>query len=285
MSAIELLGKPLAEARRDDLLRRAASFKVRTGLAPRLAVVFGTSDEAALAYFRSKQRLGEKLGVRVDDSTTNRLVAATTERLVDSVRKLAADPSVHGIMIEAPLPANVDLRAVQDAIPAEKDVDGASTLSLGRLFAGQPGFVPATAAAVMALLDGHKIELRGVHAVVVGRSLVVGRPLGQLLLARGATVTTCHSQTRNLALQTRAGDVVCVAVGKPRFLRADAVRPGAVVVDVGTNAVGDALVGDVDFAAVSEVAAWISPVPGGVGPLTTVLLMENVVQAAETSLR
>ncbi|MCX6094308.1 MAG: bifunctional 5,10-methylenetetrahydrofolate dehydrogenase/5,10-methenyltetrahydrofolate cyclohydrolase [Candidatus Bipolaricaulota bacterium] len=210
---------------------------------------------------------------------------ATTERLVDSVRKLAADPSVHGIMIEAPLPANVDLRAVQDAIPAEKDVDGASTLSLGRLFAGQPGFVPATAAAVMALLDGHKIELRGVHAVVVGRSLVVGRPLGQLLLARGATVTTCHSQTRNLALQTRAGDVVCVAVGKPRFLRADAVRPGAVVVDVGTNAVGDALVGDVDFAAVSEVAAWISPVPGGVGPLTTVLLMENVVQAAETSLR
>ncbi len=290
MSAIELLGKPLAEARRDDLVRRVAGFKARTGSAPRLGVVLGTSDEAALAYFRSKKRLGAKLGVvidevRVSDPTTERLVDPTTERLVDSVRKLAADPSVHGIMIETPLPADVDLRAVQDAIPAEKDVDGASTLSLGRLFAGQPGFVPATVAAVMALLDGHKIELRGAHAVVVGRSLVVGRPLGQLLLARGATVTTCHSQTKNLAAHTKIADLVCVAVGKPRFLGADAVRPGAVVVDVGTNVVGDVLVGDVDFAAVSQVAAWISPVPGGVGPLTTVLLMENVVQAAEASLR
>ncbi|MEN6369241.1 MAG: bifunctional 5,10-methylenetetrahydrofolate dehydrogenase/5,10-methenyltetrahydrofolate cyclohydrolase [Thermotogota bacterium] len=282
MSAKKLLGKPLAEARRDDLAHRAAGFKARTGSAPRLAVVLGTSDEAALAYFRSKKRLGEKLGVVIDEV---RVSDPTTERLVDSVRALAVDPSVHGTLIETPLPAGVDLRAVQDAIPAEKDVDGASTLSLGRLFAGRPGFVPATAAAVVALLDGHKIELRGAHAVVVGRSLVVGRPLGQLLLARGATVTTCHSQTKNLAAHTRIADLVCVAVGKPRFFGADAVRSGAVVVDVGTNAVGDTLVGDVDFAAVSEVTAWISPVPGGVGPLTTVLLMENVVEAAEASLR
>ncbi len=282
MSAIELLGKPLAEARRDDLVRRAASFKARTGSTPRLGVVLGTSDEAALAYFRTKQRLGEKVGVCVDDVRVDR---PTTSRIVAAVRVLAADPSVHGIMIETPLPADVDLRAVQDAIPAEKDVDGASTLSLGRLFAGQPGFVPATAAAVMALLDGHKIGLRGAHAVVVGRSLVVGRPLGQLLLARGATVTTCHSQTKNLVAHTKIADLVCVAVGKPQFLGADAVRSGAIVVDVGTNVVGDALVGDVDFAAVSGVAAWISPVPGGVGPLTTVLLMENVVEAAEASLR
>lgn len=280
MSARTLLGKPLAEGRRDALTRRAASLRASRGSAPRLVVVLGTSDEAALAYFRTKQRLGEKVGVCVDDVRVER---PTTSRIVAAVRELAADPSVHGIMIETPLPADVDLRAAQDAIPAEKDVDGASTLSLGRLFSGQPGFVPATAAAVMALLDGHGIALRGAHAVVVGRSLVVGRPLGQLLLARGATVTTCHSQTENLAAHTKAADVVCVAVGKARFLGPDAVRPGSVVVDVGTNVVGDSLVGDVDFASVAEVAAWVSPVPGGVGPLTTVLLLENVVRAAETS--
>ncbi|MDD5220369.1 MAG: bifunctional 5,10-methylenetetrahydrofolate dehydrogenase/5,10-methenyltetrahydrofolate cyclohydrolase [Candidatus Bipolaricaulis sp.] len=280
MSAKQLEGKPLADARRDDLVGRASALAARTGTPPCLAVVIGTSDGAALAYFRAKQRLGGKLGVRVLDA---RVAEAKTESLVDAVRALSADPSVDAIMVETPVAAGVDLRAVQDAIPAEKDVDGASTLSLGRLFSGQPGFVPATAAAVMALLDGHGIELRGAHAVVVGRSLVVGRPLGQLLLARGATVTACHSKTRELEEHVRFADVVCVAVGKPRFLKADWVRPGAVVVDVGTNVVGDALVGDVDFAAVSDVAGWISPVPGGVGPLTTVLLLDNVVRAAETS--
>ncbi|MGD9676406.1 MAG: bifunctional 5,10-methylenetetrahydrofolate dehydrogenase/5,10-methenyltetrahydrofolate cyclohydrolase [Candidatus Bipolaricaulia bacterium] len=280
MSAKRLEGKPLAEARRGDLAERAAALVARTGTPPRLAVVIGTSDGAALAYFRAKQRLGEKLGVRVVDV---RVAEATTTPLVDAVRALSADPSVDAIMVETPVAAGVDLRAVQDAIPAEKDVDGASTLSLGRLFSGQPGFVPATAGAVMALLDGYGIDLHGAHAVVVGRSLVVGRPLGQLLLARGATVTACHSKTRALEEHAKAADVVCVAVGKPRFLKASAVRPGAVVVDVGTNVVGDALVGDVDFAPVSNIAGWVSPVPGGVGPLTTVLLMENVVRAAETS--
>lgn len=281
MSAKRLDGKVLADGRRDDLARRAADVTARGGSVPCLSVVRGVSDEAAGAYFRAKQRLGKRLGVRVVEARVDK---PTTQRLVAAVRELAGDPSIHGIMVETPLPTGVDLRAAQDAIPVEKDVDGASTLSLGRLFSGQPGFVPATAAAVMALLDGHGIDLRGAHAVVVGRSLVVGRPLAQLLLARGATVTACHSKTKHLEAHTRAADVVCVAVGKPRFLGAEAVRPGAVVVDVGTNPVEGGLVGDVDFAAVSEVAAWVSPVPGGVGPLTAVLLLENVVRAAEASL-
>lgn len=281
MSAKRLDGKALADGRRDDLARRAADVTARGGSVPCLSVVRSVSDEAAGAYFGAKQRLGKRLGVRVVEA---RVEKPTTQRLVAAVRELARDPSVHGIMVETPVPTGVDLRAAQDAIPVEKDVDGASTLSLGRLFSGQPGFVPATAAAVMALLDGHGIDLRGAHAVVVGRSLVVGRPLAQLLLARGATVTVCHSKTKQLEAHTRAADVVCVAVGKPRFLGAEAVRPGAVVVDVGTNPVDGALVGDVDFARVSEVAAWVSPVPGGVGPLTAVLLLENVVQAAEASL-
>lgn len=281
MSAKRLDGKALADGRRDDLARRAADVTARGGSVPCLSVVRSVSDEAAGAYFRAKQRLGKRLGVRVVEA---RVEKPTTQRLVAAVRGLAGDPSVHGIMVETPVPTGVDLRAAQDAIPVEKDVDGASTLSLGRLFSGQPGFVPATAAAVMALLDGHGIDLRGAHAVVVGRSLVVGRPLAQLLLARGATVTVCHSKTKQLEAHTRAADVVCVAVGKPRFLGAEAVHPGAVVVDVGTNPVDGALVGDVDFARVSEVAAWVSPVPGGVGPLTAVLLLESVVRTAEASL-
>ncbi len=276
MSARRLEGTPLAE-RKKAALREDVADLAATGRAPRLAVVLATQDAAASAYAAAKKRTAKALGIDID---VVRVECPTTAALLEHVRALAQDDEVDGILVETPVAPGVDLRAVQDAIPVEKDVDGASTFSLGRLFCGAPGFVPATAAAVMALLDEHAVELSGRRVAVLGRSLVVGRPLGQLLTARDATVTTCHSRTRDVAAATREADIVCVAVGQPRFLTGSMVKPGAVVIDVGTNAVGGKLVGDVDFDSVSLVAEAISPVPGGVGPLTTILVMENVVRAA-----
>ncbi len=277
MSARRLDGRALAERWRDDVAREAQAFAASAGREPRLAVVLASDDDAASTYAAAKMRTSQALGVQVD---LVRIAGPKTASLVETVERLGADEGVDGILIETPVALGVDLRAAQDAIPAAKDVDGASTQSLGRLFSGQTGFVPATAAAVIALLDGYGVEIAGRRAVVVGRSLVVGRPLGQLLLARDATVTVCHSRTSDLAAVTREADVVCMAVGRPRFLTGSMVRPGAVVVDVGTNVVGGKLVGDADFDSVAAVASAVSPVPGGVGPLTTLLVLENVVRAA-----
>ena len=276
MSARRLEGKPLVE-RRKAALRDDVATLAKLGRAPRLAVVLATEDEAALAYARAKQRAGKALGIDVE---VVRFEHPTTEALVGKIDALGRDGSVDGILIETPISPGIDLRAVQDAIPGAKDVDGAGTLALGSLFRGAAAFVPATAAAVMALLDGYDVEISGRHAVVVGRSLVVGRPLSQLLLARDATVTVCHSRTRNLAAVTQTADILCVAVGSPRFLSGSMVKPGAVVIDVGTTAVDGKLVGDVDFDVVASVAEAVSPVPGGIGPLTTIMLLENVARAA-----
>jgi methylenetetrahydrofolate dehydrogenase (NADP+)/methenyltetrahydrofolate cyclohydrolase len=276
VSARRLEGKPLVE-RRKAALRDDVATLATLGRAPRLAVVLATEDEAAVAYARAKQRAGKALGIDVE---VVRFEHPTTEALVGKIDALGRDASVDGILIETPISSGIDLRAVQDAIPGAKDVDGAGTFALGSLFRGAAAFVPATAAAVMALLDGYDVEISGRHAVVVGRSLVVGRPLSQLLLARDATVTVCHSRTRNLAAVTQTADILCVAVGSPRFLSGSMVKPGAVVIDVGTTAVDGKLVGDVDFGAVASVAEAVSPVPGGVGPLTTIMLLENVARAA-----
>ncbi len=276
MSVRRLEGKPLAE-RRKAALRDDVATLAKTGRAPRLVVVLATEDEAAVAYARAKQRAGKALGIDVE---VVRFEHPTTEALVDKVDALGRDGSVDGILVEMPISPSIDLRAVQDAIPGAKDVDGAGTFALGSLFRGAAAFVPATAAAVMALLDAYDVEISGQHAVVVGRSLVVGRPLSQLLLARDATVTVCHSRTRDLAAMTKTADILCVAVGSPRFLSGSMVRPGAVVIDVGTTVVDGKLVGDIDFAAVAPVAGAVSPVPGGVGPLTTIMLLENVARAA-----
>jgi len=276
VSARRLDGKPLAEDRKTALRGEVAEL-ARSGNAPRLAVVLATSDEAARSYARAKARTGQTLGIEVDIVDVAR---PTTAELIDLVAALGRDDAVDGILLEFPLAAGVHARAVQDAVAPEKDVDGTGTVALGRLFRGEPGFVPATAAAVLALLDGHGIEIAGRRVVVLGRSLVVGRPLSQLLLARDATVTVCHSRTTDLAAAAREADIVCVAVGRPRFLQAAMVKPGAAVVDVGTTVVDGKLVGDVDYEAVAAVAGAVSPVPGGVGPLTTVMLLENVVRAA-----
>ena len=266
------------------MIREEATDTVRrlraTGTVPSLALVLATSDESAAWYTRAIVRAGEKLGidVRVERLADDAPAAAVRSALV----RLSADDTVHGIIVQTPLPPGVDFIDIAQAIAPEKDVDGANPVSLGRLTAGLPAFAPATAAAVMRLLDDHGVELAGRRVVVVGRSLVVGKPVAMLLLERDATVTVCHSRTRDLAARTSEADVLVAAVGRPRMLGVEHVGHDAVVIDVGTTPDADGnLLGDVDADAVMGKAAAVTPVPGGVGPVTTALLLHNTVIAAE----
>ncbi len=274
MTAAALTGRELATTIRAAASARAAELTV-AGRQPRLAVVTATDDEASAAYVRSIANAAGKEGIACDllRTTTAAGVSATLAQLAD-------DPEVHGVMLQTPLPEGALLADLARAIPAGKDVDGASPESLGRLTAGLPAFAPATAEAVLALLDYYHVELHGRHAVVVGRSVVVGKPVAHLLLDRHATVTISHSRTADLAAITRQADVLVVAAGRASLIGPEHVSPGATVIDVGTN-VTDAgrLAGDVD-PAVAGVAAALSPVPGGVGPVTTALLLRHVVEAA-----
>ena len=276
MRARLLDGKEQAKERRERLAKRVASLRDR-GIVPHLSVVLPTNDDASNAYFRAKQRAAEKLGIAIEGVT---LEAPTTAHIVTRIESWAHDGTVSGIMVEAPVPPGIDMQIVRNALPAAKDVDGAGTESLGLLLSGKPTFPPATAAAALALAETAG-DMAGKRVVIIGRSLVVGRPLALLLLARDATVTVCHSRTRNLPEIARQAEILFVAVGKPGFVTADMVNPGAVVIDIGTNVVDGKLVGDVDASSVEPIAGALSPVPGGVGPLTTTLLMEHVVQAAE----
>jgi methylenetetrahydrofolate dehydrogenase (NADP+) / methenyltetrahydrofolate cyclohydrolase len=249
------------------------------GVVPRLAIVVATRDESAAWYARSLSGAAARLGIRCD--VTQLPADAPAAEIVLVLGALSTDPSVHGILLQAPLPAGLRLAEIASAIELAKDVDGASPLSLGRLTAGLPSFAPATAQAVLRLLDFHGVGLAGRRAVVVGRSLVVGKPLAQLLLGRDATVTVCHSRTPDLASVTNEAEVLVVAAGRPALITAGHVRPGAVVVDVGTNTAADgSLAGDVDAAGVAVIAGALSPVPGGVGPVTTAQLLLNTVAAA-----
>ena len=276
MSARLLDGKRLAGECRRQLAERVERLRGR-GCIPRLSVILPTQDEAALAYFRAKTRTANKLGIEVE---THPLEAPTTSDIVTLIHSQAADPAVAGIMVEAPVPRHIDMQAIRAALPAAKDVDGAGIESLGRLLSGKPVFVPATAAAALALAETAG-DVAGKHVVIIGRSLVVGRPLALLLLGKDATVTVCHSKTARLSEMTRSADILFVAVGRAGFVTGDMVAPGAVVIDIGINMVDGKLVGDVDASTVASVAGALSPVPGGVGPMTTTLLLEHVVQAAE----
>ena len=274
MTAASLTGRELATTIRAAAAARAAELTV-AGRQPRLAVVTATDDEASAAYARSIANAAGKEGIACDllRTTTAAGVSATLAQLAD-------DPEVHGVMLQTPLPEGALLADLARAIPAGKDVDGASPESLGRLTAGLPAFAPATAEAVLALLDYYHVELHGRHAVVVGRSVVVGKPVAHLLLDRHATVTISHSRTADLAAITRQADVLVVAAGRASLIGPEHVSPGATVIDVGTNVTDDGLLaGDVD-PAVAGVAAALSPVPGGVGPVTTALLLRHVVEAA-----
>jgi methylenetetrahydrofolate dehydrogenase (NADP+) / methenyltetrahydrofolate cyclohydrolase len=272
-----LSGSARAAELRAEVTSRAATL-TGDGVPPRLAVVVATEDESTAWYVRSLARAAARTGVACDTVTLP--ADADPGLLRDTLAGLSEDPQVHGIILQTPLPPGAVAAELAGAIAPDKDVDGANPLSLGRLAAGLPAFAPATAEAVVQLLDAHAVPLSGRTVAVVGRSTVVGKPLAHLLLDRDATVTVCHSRTPELAAVTRETDIVVAAAGRPGLITAGHVRDGAVVVDVGTNATEDGgLVGDV---AAEEVArkASLSPVPGGVGPITTALLLRHTVSAA-----
>ena len=272
-------GKAVARTREDALRERIEAHVASGRPRPGLAVVLVGDDPASHVYVRNKEHGCTRVGIA---STTVRMPSSsTTAEIVAAVEALNTDPTIHGILVQMPLPAGCDSLEVQRAIHPDKDVDGLHPLNAGRLACGLPGLVPATPRGVMTLLVHAGIPLRGAHAVVIGRSNLVGKPVAQLLLQADATVTVCHSRTRDLAHHVRQADVVVAAVGIPGLVTADMVKPGAVVIDVGINRNAEGkLVGDVDYAGVSTVAGWITPVPGGVGPMTIVSLLENTLMAA-----
>ncbi|AHI00066.1 bifunctional 5,10-methylenetetrahydrofolate dehydrogenase/5,10-methenyltetrahydrofolate cyclohydrolase [Kutzneria albida] len=266
-------GRSVAAAIRTQVAEDAAELRA-AGTTPTLAILVPTDDEATAWYVRSIVRTAEKVGVSVR-------VVERSQDVGGALRELSADPEVHGIICQTPLPEGMTLDEVGLHIDVRKDVDGANPTSVGRLAVGLPAFAPATAQAVVELLRAHGTPLASADVVVVGRSTVVGKPAALLLLAENATVTVCHSHTKELAAQTSRADVLVACVGRPEMLGAEHVRPGAVVIDVGTNPTADGgLVGDVQTAAVEPIASAVTPVPGGVGPVTTALLLRNVIAAA-----
>jgi methylenetetrahydrofolate dehydrogenase (NADP+) / methenyltetrahydrofolate cyclohydrolase len=271
-------GKAAAAAVRGRVREEVASYEAEAGRAPALATVLVGEDPASQIYIRNKHRACEEAGIR---SLHHGLPTETTENeLLELVGHLGLDDDVDGILVQLPVPGQIDPDAVVAAIDPGKDVDGLTPLNAGLLAHGTPGLVPCTPAGVMELLRHEGVELEGAEAVVVGRSKLVGVPVARLLLAADATVTVCHSRTRDLAATCRRADVLVAAVGVPRLLGAEAVKPGAVVIDVGMNRTEDGLCGDVDFEAASAVAAAITPVPGGVGPMTIAMLLVNTLDAA-----
>jgi methylenetetrahydrofolate dehydrogenase (NADP+)/methenyltetrahydrofolate cyclohydrolase len=271
-------GRGMAKAILDTVAADVAGLRA-AGTTPTLAIVVPTDDEATAWYVRSIARTAAKAEIEVRRIDR---YEATEEQLTALLDELSADPGVHGVICQTPLPKGITLDQVGQHIAVAKDVDGANPESLGRLAAGLPAFAPATAQAVVEILKREGIPLVGADVTVVGRSNVVGKPAALLLLAEHATVTICHSRTRDLAGHTRQADILVAAIGRARMLGADYVKPGAVVIDVGTNPTEDGqLVGDVDTAAVEPVAAAVTPVPGGVGPVTTALLLANTVTASK----
>ncbi|WP_294342913.1 bifunctional methylenetetrahydrofolate dehydrogenase/methenyltetrahydrofolate cyclohydrolase FolD [uncultured Selenomonas sp.] len=276
-----LSGKEFAARIKEDAARGVAEMKA-AGVLPRLAVIIVGSDPASEVYVRNKQRTCEELGIRSDHIA---LPAETTkEELLACIEELNVDPEVHGILVQLPLPAQIaeDEEEILSHIDPRKDVDGFHPVNVGHLVLGAPGLRPCTPAGCIRMLDYAGIPIEGAHAVIIGRSNIVGKPMAHLLLERNATVTICHSRTQNLAAIARTADILVAAVGRPRFVTADMVKEGATVIDVGINRIAPKkLVGDVDFDAAAAVAGAITPVPGGVGLLTVAMLMENVVQAAK----
>jgi methylenetetrahydrofolate dehydrogenase (NADP+)/methenyltetrahydrofolate cyclohydrolase len=280
MPATILDGRSLAAELRLDIARRSEALRVR-GIEPHLVVAVAGEDAASMAYVQSLVREGERVGIAVTLDAVDATAGASEVRAL--LERLGADPSVHGVILQQPLPRHLDIRRVADAMPPDKDVDGANPVNQGRLaFGSGTEFVPATPAAVMALLErSSRWPLRGVRACMVGRSNVVGLPVSLLMMRENATLTITHGATVDLRRHTRDAEVLIVAAGVPGLIRADMVMPGATVIDVGTTFVDGKLVGDVAYAEVAEVAGEITPVPGGVGPVTNVALMRNVVLAAE----
>ncbi|CAN7325132.1 bifunctional 5,10-methylene-tetrahydrofolate dehydrogenase/5,10-methylene-tetrahydrofolate cyclohydrolase [Acidovorax sp. Leaf76] len=279
MTAQLIDGNALSRQLRADVAQRAAALTAR-GHQPGLAVILVGEDPASAVYVRNKIKACEDSGVR---SVFEKYDADLTEaKLLDRIAALNADPAVHGILVQMPLPKHIDPHKVIEAIATAKDVDGYSVLSAGELMAGLDGFRPCTPYGSMKLIESTGQSIKGKHAVVIGRSNTVGKPMALLLLQANATVTVTHSGTPDLGYHTRQADIVVAAVGRANTLTADMVKPGAIVIDVGINRKADGkLCGDVDFDGVKEVAGWITPVPGGVGPMTITMLLVNTIEAAE----
>lgn len=282
MSAKLLDGKIISAELREDIAARVAELKEETGTVPGLAVILVGNDPASEIYVRNKGVACEQAGmlsrtIRMDEN-------ATQEALESEIDALNADPTIHGILVQLPLPKHLDEAAALARILPEKDVDGFHVQNAGRLLNGLPGTVACTPRGAMEMIRRTGVDLTGKEAVVIGRSNIVGKPMALLLLGANCTVTLCHSRTADLAAHTRRADVLVAAVGKPRFITADMVKPGAIVIDVGINRVDGKVVGDVDFDAVKEVAGWITPVPGGVGRMTITMLLDNTLEAARRQL-
>ncbi len=283
MTAKLIDGKATAARLNQELAVRVAEFKSRTGITAHLAAILVGDDPASAVYVRNKQKACASAGM---ESTLHQLPASTTEQeLLDLIQRLNQDRTVHGILVQLPLPKQIDELTILDAVTPLKDVDCFHPENVGLMVQGRPRFLPCTPAGCQFLITDSGIETQGKHAVVLGRSEIVGKPMALLLMQKGlgadATVTVAHSRTKNLADLTRQADLLIAAVGRPMTVTADMVKPGACVIDVGTNRVDGKLVGDVDFAAVREVAGAITPVPGGVGPMTIAMLIENTLTAAK----
>ena len=279
MTAQLIDGNALSKQLRAEVARRAAALRAR-GITPGLAVVLVGENPASQVYVRNKVKACQDNGLH---SVLEHYPAALSEaELLARVHALNNDPAIHGILVQLPLPAHIDAHKVIEAIAPGKDVDGFHVASAGALMVGQPGFWPCTPYGCMKMLESIGCDLQGKHAVVIGRSNIVGKPMAMMLLQKNATVTICHSATRDLKAMTLQADVIVAAVGKRNVLTADMVKPGAVVIDVGMNRNDEGkLCGDVDFEGVKEVASYITPVPGGVGPMTITMLLVNTLESAE----
>ena len=282
MSAEIIDGKALAATFRGQIAEEVSQLKNEKNIVPHLTAVLVGDDPASAVYVRNKQRACEKAGIQ---STLKRLPAETSEaELISIVESLNADPGVHGILVQLPLPGHINETAILDVVNPLKDVDAFHPENVGLIVQGRPRYLPCTPYGLQQMILSTKMETAGKHAVILGRSEIVGKPMAMLLIQRGlgadATVTICHSRTQNLNEIVKTADIVIAAIGKPEFVTADMVKPGAIVIDVGINRVDDRLVGDVDYEGVKEVASAITPVPGGVGPMTIAMLLKNTLTAA-----
>ena len=292
MTAEILDGKAIAKQIRDELKTEVAEFVQQHNKVPKLAAVLVGDDPASQVYVRNKEKACAKAGI---ESVLHRLAGDTSqEQLLSLITELNEDSSVSGILVQLPLPKQIDEQSVLDAVAPQKDVDAFHPENVGRMSQGRPRFLPCTPHGCQQLLHRYNLETTGKHVVVIGRSEIVGKPIASMMAqknsgmgptAANATVTICHSRTSDLASITKQADVLVAAIGKANFVTADMVKPGAVVIDVGINRTDDGLVGDVDFDAVKEVASYITPVPGGVGPLTIAMLLRNTLTACALQLQ
>ncbi len=280
MAAQTIDGKALAQQIRERIAKDCADLLAKKGIKPGLAAILVGDDPASHIYVRNKQKACEAAGIYVDE---HKLPATTTQaELLRLIEKMNADPKIHGILVQLPLPKQIDSKVILEAVSPKKDADGFHPYNFGRLVEGSPVFEACTPKGVIKMIESTGVAIEGKRAVVLGRSNIVGKPAALMLLQRNATVTVCHSKTKDLPAVCREADILVVAIGRAKFVTADMVRDGAMVIDVGTNRLPDGkLAGDVDYEPVAKKAGWISPVPGGVGPMTIAMLLDNTLESAK----